>query len=136
MGVVIVKVTGPDAAVGLDTVTLARPRKAVSVAKIAAVSCVALTNVVVRGVPFQLTTDPATKFVPFTTSVKPDEPQYGIEAIGVEDGEIVLPLVLEDSRFGVDVIVECLVAIEMVGRDVQNYRDPRTKFDDRLQLEA
>jgi len=35
-----------------------------------------------------LTTDPATKFVPFTTSVKPDEPQYGIEAIGVEDGEI------------------------------------------------
>jgi hypothetical protein len=88
VGVVIVKMTGPDVTVGLDTVTLARPRKAVSAAKIAAVSCVALTKVVARGIPFQLTTDPATKFVPFTTSVKPDEPQYGIEATGVEDGEI------------------------------------------------
>jgi len=50
--------------------------------------------VVVRGVPFQLTTDPATKFVPFTTSVKPDEPQYGIEAIGVEDGEIEVDVIV------------------------------------------
>jgi hypothetical protein len=75
VGVVIVKVTGPDVAVGLDTVTTAAPGKAASAAIIAAVSCVALTNVVARGVPFQLTTDPATKFVPFTTSVKPDEPQ-------------------------------------------------------------
>jgi len=94
VGVVIVKVAGPDAAVGLDTVTTAAPGKAVSAAVIAAVICVALTNVVVRGEPFQLTTDPATKFVPVTTSVKPDEPQYGIEAIGVEDGEIEVDVIV------------------------------------------
>jgi hypothetical protein len=75
VGCVIVNLTLPDVAPGLDTVTAASPGKAVSAAVIAEVSCVALTNVVVRGVPFQFTTDPATKFVPFTTSVKPDEPQ-------------------------------------------------------------
>jgi len=53
--------------------------------------------VVVRGVPFQLTTDPATKFAPFTTSVKPDEPQYGIEAIGVEDDEIEVDVIVGEE---------------------------------------
>ncbi len=65
-----------------------------------------------------------------------DRQSCGGGVVGVEDSEIVLPLVLEDSRFGVDVIVKRLVAIEMVGRDVQNHRDPRTKLDDRFQLEA
>ena len=56
--------------------------------------------------------------------------------IGVENSEIVLPLILEDARLGVHVICKSLVAIEMVGRDVQNHRDPRTKFNNRLQLKA
>jgi hypothetical protein len=75
VGVVMVKVTGAEVAVGLDTVTAAGPGKAVSVAKIAAVSWVALTKFVARGVPFQLTTEAETKLAPFTTSVNPDAPQ-------------------------------------------------------------
>jgi hypothetical protein len=119
VGVVIVKVTWFDAAVGLDTVTVAAPGKAVSVAEIAAVSWVALTKVVVRGVPFQLTTEAATKFVPFTTSVNPDAPQYGMEAIGVEDGEIEVEVIVgggggcgpivKFTRFDTSVVVVAVV---------------------------
>ena len=36
----------------------------------AAVSCVALTNVVTRACPPKVTVEPETKFVPFTVSVK------------------------------------------------------------------
>jgi hypothetical protein len=90
----MVKVTGADAAVGLDTVITAAPGKAVSAAEIAAVSCVALTKVVGRGVPLQLITEAATKFVPFTTRVNPDAPQYGMEATGVEDGEIEVDVIV------------------------------------------
>jgi hypothetical protein len=90
----MVKVTGADATVGLDTVTAAAPGKAVSAAEIVAVTCVALTNVVARGVPFQLTTEAATKFVPFTTRVNPDAPQYGMEAMGDEDGEIEVEVIV------------------------------------------
>ena len=65
--------------VELDTVTAAGPGKAVSVAEIAAVSCVALTKVVWRGDPFQFTTSPfATKFVPFTVRVMPAGLQAGV----------------------------------------------------------
>ena len=46
-----------DGIVELDTVTVAGPGKAVSVAEIAAMSCVALTKVVVRGLPFHCTTE-------------------------------------------------------------------------------
>jgi hypothetical protein len=59
----------------LDTVIAAVPWRALSVAEIAAVSCVALTNVVGRGDPFQFTTSPVTKSVPFTVNVKPVVPQ-------------------------------------------------------------
>ena len=65
--------------VELDTVTAAGPGKAVSVAEIAAVSCVALTKVVWRGEPFQFTTSPfGTKFVPFTVRVMPAGLQAGV----------------------------------------------------------
>jgi hypothetical protein len=47
------------------------PRKAVSAGVIAAVSCVALTKVVERGEPFQLTTSPFANPVPVTVNVKP-----------------------------------------------------------------
>ena len=56
--------------------------------------------------------------------------------VGIEHGKIIGPLILKDARFSVHVIRKSLVAIEMVGRDVQNHRDPGTKFDDRFQLEA
>ena len=63
----------------LDTVTVAGPGKAVSVAEIAAVIRVALTKVVWRGEPFQFTTSPfGTKFVPFTVSVMPAGLQAGV----------------------------------------------------------
>ena len=45
----------------------------------AALSCVALMNVVGRGEPFQFTTRPFTKFVPVTNKVKPAALQYGVE---------------------------------------------------------
>jgi hypothetical protein len=94
VGVVMVKVTGADATVGLDTVIATPPGKAVSAAEIAAVNCVALPKVVARGVPFQLTTEAATKFVPFTTRMNPDAPQYGMEATGVEDGGIEVEVIV------------------------------------------
>jgi hypothetical protein len=115
----MVKVTGADATVGFDTVTVAAPRKAVSVAKIAAVSCIALTKVVARGVPFQLTTEAATKFVPFTTRMNPDAPQYGMEATGVEEGEIEVEVIVgggggcgpivKFTRFDTSVVVVAVV---------------------------
>src|SRR2546430_1800983 len=45
---------------------------------IAACSCVLLTNVVVRATPFQRTTDPLTKFVPVTLSVKAAAPAVAL----------------------------------------------------------
>jgi len=77
-----------DEIVALDTVMVAGPGKAVSVAEIAAVSCVALTKVVWRGEPFQFTTSPfGTKFVPFTVSVMPSGLQAGVVFDMIEDEE-------------------------------------------------
>jgi len=74
--------------VELDTVTVAGPGKAVSVAEIAAVSCVALTKVVWRGDPFQFTTSPfGTKLVPFTVRVMPAGLQAGVLFADVVDAE-------------------------------------------------
>jgi len=71
-GAASVNVEELDLTVELETVTFAVPGKAVSAAEIAALSCVALTNVVGRGDPFQLTTKPFTKFVPITVRVNPE----------------------------------------------------------------
>ena len=71
----IVKVRALDTAPpGFCTVTEALPAAAISAAGIAAVSWVALTKVVVRFAPFQRTTEPLTKLLPFTVSVKAGPP--------------------------------------------------------------
>ena len=86
-GAVIEKVAEFDVVAAFETVIAAVPGNAVSAAVIAAVSCVALTNVVGRGEPFQFTTSPLTKFVPLTVSVKPAALQNGVEGKDVVDAE-------------------------------------------------
>jgi len=81
------KLTGAERTGPVDTVITAVPWAAISRAEIAAVSCVALTNVVTRGESFQLTADVFTKFVPFTVIVKPAALQDGVEAPEVVDAE-------------------------------------------------
>jgi len=52
---------------------------AISLAKIAAVSCVALTNVVLRPLPFHCTVEPLTKFVPVTVRANAAAPAVALE---------------------------------------------------------
>jgi hypothetical protein len=66
----------------LDTVIVAVPCATVSVYGMRAVNCVALTSVVGRDVPFQLTIEPPTKFVPSTCKVNPVGLQLGVEVAG------------------------------------------------------
>jgi len=74
----------PPPGVGLNTVTCAVPALPISAAVIAAWSCVALTNVVVRLVPFQFTTElPLTKPVPFTVKVKAAPPAVALVGASV-----------------------------------------------------
>src|SRR5947207_2348522 len=68
----------PPPGVGEKTVRDAVPAVAMSPAVIAACNWVLLTNVVVRAAPFQRTTDPLTKFVPFTVSVKGAAPEVAV----------------------------------------------------------
>jgi hypothetical protein len=64
----------PPPGVGFVTMTAGVPAEATSVARIAAVSCVALTNVVALALPLKLTTEVDRKFVPFTVNVNAPEP--------------------------------------------------------------
>ena len=64
----------PPPGAGVTTVTGALPAVTMSLAGIAAVSCPAFTNVVVRAAPFQRTSEVPTKLLPFTVSVKPAPP--------------------------------------------------------------
>ena len=68
----------PPPGAGLVTVTVAVPAVAISAAEIAAVSCVALTNVVVLAAPLNFTTDVDTKPVPFTVRVKAAPPAVAV----------------------------------------------------------
>lgn len=87
VGVERVKVKEPDVPIEFDTVTATDPGKAASAAVMEAVSCVALTKVVVCAVPFQFTAASLVKFVPVTVNVKPWEAQYGVEAVEVVDAD-------------------------------------------------
>ncbi len=79
----------PPPGVGFTTVTAAVPAAATSAAVMAAVNCVALTNVVVRALPFHCTADVLMKFVPFTVSVNaapPTGPMAGASEVSVGTG--------------------------------------------------
>jgi hypothetical protein len=89
VGMVIENVAAVDALPPvLVTVTLALPALAIRPAATAAVTCVLLTNVVVRFDPFHCTVALLRKLAPFTVSVKPDPPalaEFGLrlEIVGV-----------------------------------------------------
>ena len=71
----MVKVTaGGETCSGEDTVTAAVPAEAISEAGTAAVTCPALTNVVVRALPFQVTAVVAVNPAPLTVNVNPGPP--------------------------------------------------------------
>jgi hypothetical protein len=81
-GLLMVKVEPADVpppGAGFVTVTEGVPAVAMSAAVIAAVTCVALTNVVVLAAPLKFTTDVATKFVPFTVSVNAAPPAVALD---------------------------------------------------------
>ena len=65
----------------MATVTLNVPAAAMSEAGIAAVTCVALTKLVVRLEPFHCTADPLTKLVPLTVSVMAKPPAVANEGL-------------------------------------------------------
>jgi len=69
----------PPPGAGLTTVTWAVAAVPMSLAGIAAVSCVLLTKVVVRSLPFHRTTELDRKFVPLTVRVKPELPAVALE---------------------------------------------------------
>ena len=64
----------PPPGVGFVTLTAGVPTVATSVARIDAINCVALTNVVVLGAPPKFTVEVEIKFAPFTVNVNPAEP--------------------------------------------------------------
>jgi hypothetical protein len=79
----------PPPGVGLVTVTVGEPAPAISAAVIAAVSCVALLNVVARGELLKFTTDEETKFVPVTTNenaAPPATAEFGASDVTVGSG--------------------------------------------------
>ena len=68
----------PPPGAGFVTVTVAVPAVAISAAVIAAVNCVALTNVVVLAAPLNFTTEVDTKPVPLTVRVKAAPPAVAL----------------------------------------------------------
>src|SRR5229473_779357 len=80
-GLLIANVAAADApppGAGFVTVTLTVPPVAISAAVIAAVTCVALTNVVVFAAPLKSTTEVDTKFVPLRVSVNSAPPAVAL----------------------------------------------------------
>jgi hypothetical protein len=71
-----------------------------SVAEMAALICVVLTNVVVRALPFHFTTELLIKFVPFTISVNAGAPAvalFGTRALSVGAGLLAAEMVKETT---------------------------------------
>jgi hypothetical protein len=95
-GLLIVNVCAADVpppGVGFVTVTGTLPAVAISAAVIAAVICVALTNVVVCATPLKFATDPVMKPVPFSVNVNAAPPAVAlVGAIDVSVGAGFAPL--------------------------------------------
>ena len=70
----------PPPGLGFTAVTTTVRGNSISRAEMVAVSWLPLTKIVGRGLPFHLTTEPGTKPVPFTVSVKSGPP--GATAVG------------------------------------------------------
>jgi hypothetical protein len=70
---------GPIVGAGLVTATVNIPAAATSAAKIAAVTCVLLTNAVVRFAPLNCTVAPFTKPVPLIVRAKAAAPTAALE---------------------------------------------------------
>jgi peroxiredoxin len=98
-----VNVTAPDSpppGAGLKTVTFAVPAVATSLAGIVAVSTVLETKVVVRGLPFQRTTELVTKFVPVMVRVNPPLPATvvdGLIVVIVGDGFVMVKVAVSGA---------------------------------------
>lgn len=89
----------PPPGVGLNTVTVAVPTVATSEAGTEAVIEVALTNVVVSGIPFQFTTEVLTKLVPISMSVKAELPapaELGASEVSVGEGLLIVKVCADD----------------------------------------
>jgi len=82
----VIAVELPPPGVGLNTVTEAEPAVCRSVPGTAAVSCVALTKVVVSATPFHCTTAPLTKLVPVNVSVNAGPPT--VPKVGDTDANV------------------------------------------------
>jgi len=83
----------PPPGAGFTTVTEFVPAFAMSVLVIVAVSCAAETKTVDLATPFQSTVDEATKFVPFTVSVKSELPavvEVGVIEVVVGTGFVIV----------------------------------------------
>jgi hypothetical protein len=83
----------PTGGFGLNTATDAVPTVAISAAVMAAVNCVALTNVVVRLPPFHCTTAVFSKLLPFTVSVNaapPANAEFGASEVRTPTGVVTL----------------------------------------------
>ena len=96
VGLLMVKVAAaevPPPGAGLFTVTLAVPAVAMSLAGMAAVNCVALPKVVVRGLPFHCTVEPFTKPLPLTVNVNAVPPAvtaFGLKVVIVGAGLLIV----------------------------------------------
>jgi hypothetical protein len=92
----------PPPGVGFTTVIAAVPELAMSAAVIAAVNCVALTNVVVRALPFHCAVDPLMKLVPVNVIVNAAPPApVDVGEIEVSVGTGFDALIVKVSEFEV-----------------------------------
>src|ERR1035437_6950576 len=80
----IVNVEAAEVPAVVVTVTVAVPAVAIRLGETVALSCVALTNVVVSAAPFQFPPAPDTKFVPFTVSVNRAPPALAEAGLRLE----------------------------------------------------